>query len=72
MGRLPEIGSRDHKLRTTHIQRSLYNLVEVIVMGLFPMVHASKDWIAEVDTNLVEVVSFIPDEVHGLSAHQRI
>jgi hypothetical protein len=50
----------------------LYNLVEVIVMGLFAMVHASKDWVAEVDTNLVEVVSFIPEEVQGLGAHQRI
>jgi hypothetical protein len=72
MGRLLEIGSRDHKLRTTHIQRSLYNLVEVIVMGLFAMVHASKGRVAEVDTNLVEVVSFIPEEVQGLGTHQRI
>jgi hypothetical protein len=52
MGRLLEVGSRDHKLRTTHIQRSLYDLVEVIVMSLFAMVHASKDRVAEVDTNL--------------------
>ena len=72
MHRLLEIGSRNHKLRTTHIQRSLYDLVEIIVMSLFAMVHASKNRIAEVDTNLVEVVSFIPDEVQGLSAHQRI
>ena len=41
-------------------------------MGLFAVVHASKDRIAEVDTNLVEVVSFIPEEVQGLDAHQRI
>ena len=65
MGRLLNIGSRDHKLRTTHIQRSLYNLIEVIVMNLFAMIHASKDRVAEVDTNLVEVVSLIPEEIQG-------
>jgi hypothetical protein len=69
MGRLLEIGSRDHKLGTAHIQRSLYNLVEVIVVSLFAMVHASKDRVAEVDTNLVEVVSFIPEEVQETLAH---
>jgi len=72
MGRLFEIGSRDHKLRTTHIQRSLYDLVEVIVMSLFAMVNASKDRVTEVDTNL-KVVSIISEEkIQGLSAHRRI
>jgi hypothetical protein len=38
----------------------LYNLVEVIIVSLFAMVHASKDRVAEVDTNL-EIVSIIPE-----------
>jgi hypothetical protein len=72
MGRLLEIGSRDHKLRTAHIQRSLYDLVEVIVMSLFAMVHASKDRVAEVDTNLKVVSIISEEEIQGLSAHRRI
>jgi hypothetical protein len=68
MGRLLEIGSRNHKLRTTHIQRSLYNLVEVVVMDLFTMIHASKDRVTQVDTNLGRKLSALfPRRSRGLA-----
>lgn len=47
-----QIGTSDHHFGTAGILCTLDDILQVIVVNLFPVVTASKDWISQVDANL--------------------
>jgi hypothetical protein len=71
MRRLFEVGSRGHELRATDVERSLYDLLEVVFVTPPAMVHSSKDWITEIDAYLPGVSITPKREGEKIGAHQR-
>jgi hypothetical protein len=52
MPRFQQIRACDHHLCTANIECALHNIMQVVLMRLFAMIHAPKDWVAQVDANL--------------------
>jgi hypothetical protein len=50
--RFLEIRACHHKFRTAYASSSLYDVGQIILMGLFAVITASENGIAQVDSNL--------------------
>lgn len=69
MLRFLQIGPRDHHLLASHVQSSLHNIVQIVLVSMLAMVHASKDRISQVDANLLASVPSTKPKEPATHAH---
>jgi hypothetical protein len=75
MFRLLEVGASDHKFRAANVSSSFYDVGQVIFMGLFTVITAPENWVAQVDANLYNnefLLSSSKRFIKCVIIHQRI